>query len=453
MHEVIAAITTAPWSSTPLPPSANVDLDRVGRAARRRPCAQTARAPRRRSLGAAGSDAGNDSSFGLVDAVLHRLDVVVQRLAEHRLGRLQRHAVLRALRAGERRLDGRQVELERLGERRLDRRVVPEAVLLGVGLDQRDLVVLAAGEAQVAQRLVVDREDRAGRAVLGAHVADGGAVGQRHGADARAVELDELADDAVLAQHLGDREDEVGGGRAVGQFAGELEADDAGDEHADRLAEHRGLGLDAADAPAEHAEAVDHRGVRVGADERVGVGQAVAGEHDAGEVLDVDLVHDAGARRHDLELVERGLAPAQELVALEVALVLEFDVALERVGRAEQVGDDRVVDDQLGRRQRVDLGRVAAELDDGLAHRGEVDDGGHAGEVLHDDAGGGELDLGVRLGVGRQLASASIWAAVTFAPSSVRSRFSSSTFRLNGSRSAPSTAARREDVVALARRR
>ena len=72
----------------------------------------------------------------------------------------------------------------------------------------------------------------------------------------------------------------------------------------------------------------------------------------------------------------------------------------ERVGRAEQVGDDRVVDDELGRRQRVDLGGVAAEVDDRLAHRGQVDDGGHAGEVLHDDAGGRELDLGVGLGVG-----------------------------------------------------
>ena len=281
---------------------------------------------------------------------------------------------------------------------------MPEAVLLGVGLDQRDLVVLAAGELQVAQRLVVDREDRARRAVLRAHVADGGAVGERHGADARPVELDELADDAVLAQHLGDREDEVGGGGAVGQLAVELEADDAGDEHADGLAEHRGLGLDAADAPAQHAEAVDHGGVRVGADEGVGVGDTVAAEHDARQVLDVDLVDDAGAGRDDLELVERALAPAQELVALDVALVLELDVAGEGVRRAEQVGDDRVVDHEFGRRQRVDLRGVAAEVDDGLAHGGEVDDGRHAGEVLHHDARGRELDLGVGLGVGPPVA-------------------------------------------------
>ena len=61
------------------------------------------------------------------------------------------------------------------------------------------------------------------------------------------------------------------------------------------------------------------------------------------------------------KLVERALAPAQELVALAVALELELGVAGERVGRAEHVGDDRMVDDQLGRDQRVDLAGIAAE--------------------------------------------------------------------------------------------
>ena len=95
-----------------------------------------------------------------------------------------------------------------------------------------------------------------------------------------------------------------------------------------RLAEHRGLGLDAADAPAQHGEAVDHGGVAVGADQRVGIGDrllaVLRGPDDLRQVLEVDLVADAGARRHDAEIVERHLAPAQELVALEVALVLEL---------------------------------------------------------------------------------------------------------------------------------
>jgi hypothetical protein len=68
--------------------------------------------------------------------------------------------------------------------------------------------------------------------------------------------------------------------------------------------------------------------------------------------------------------------------------------------RGEVVGDHRVVDDELGRRERVDLRRVAAEVLHRLAHGGEVDDAGHAGEVLHDHAGRRELDLLAGLGGG-----------------------------------------------------
>ena len=63
---------------------------------------------------------------------------------------------------------------------------------------------------------MIDGEEADGRAVLGGHVGDGGAIGQRQRGDSSAVELDELADDALLAQHLGDGEDEVGGGAAFG---------------------------------------------------------------------------------------------------------------------------------------------------------------------------------------------------------------------------------------------
>jgi hypothetical protein len=150
----------------------------------------------------------------------------------------------------------------------------PQALRLRIGLDQRDLLGRAAGQLEVAERLLVDREDAAGAAELRRHVGDGGAVGERQVGEAVAEELDELVDDALLAQHLGDREHEVGRGRAGRAAAGELEADDVRDQHRDRLAEHRGLGLDAADAPAEHAEAVDHGRVRVGADQRVGIGAA-----------------------------------------------------------------------------------------------------------------------------------------------------------------------------------
>jgi hypothetical protein len=205
------------------------------------------------------------------------------------------------------------------------------------------------------------------------------------------------ADHAVLAQHVGGGQHEVGGGDAFLQLAGELEADDFGDQHRDRLAEHRGFGLDAAHAPAQHAQAVDHGGVAVGADAGVGIGTScrpgLAGPHRLREVFEVDLVADAGARGHGVEVVERLGAPLEEVVALAVALVFDLDVLFERLGVAEFVDHDRVVDDQVDGHQRVDLAGVAAQLGDRVAHRGKVDHAGHAGEVLQQHARRAVLDL------------------------------------------------------------
>ena len=172
-------------------------------------------------------------------------------------------------------------------------------------------------------------------------------------------------------------------------------AGDARKQHRDRLPEHHRLGLDPADAPAEHAEPVDHRRVRVGADDGVGIQQPFALEHDAREELEVDLMDDPGVRRHDLEAVERLLAPAQERVALGVALELPLGVEPERVARPEAVDLHRMVDHELDRDLRIDAAGVAPELGDRVAQAGEVDHRGHAGQVLQQDTGGREGDLAV----------------------------------------------------------
>ena len=187
---------------------------------------------------------------------------------------------------------------------------VEESLLLEVGLDQADLLLRAAGEAQVAQRLVVDREDAAGRAVLGRHVGDRGAIGEREIVQAGAKEFDELADDAFLAQHLGHGEHEVGRGRAF-----------AATGAVSRTPTTCGISMDtgwpsiaaSASIPPtpqpEHAQAVDHGGVRVGADQRVGIGQRLArfavraDEHDSRQIFEVDLVNDAGVRRHEAKFL------------------------------------------------------------------------------------------------------------------------------------------------------
>ena len=133
------------------------------------------------------------------------------------------------------------------------------------------------------------------------------ASGERR--EAVAEVLDELPDDAGLAQHLGHGQHEVGRGRAFGQRAREPEADDLRHEHRQRLAEHRRLGLDPADAPAEHAEPVDHRRVRVGADERVRERHAVARLDDAREELEVHLVADARVRAGRPAKLSNALCP------------------------------------------------------------------------------------------------------------------------------------------------
>ena len=83
---------------------------------------------------------------------------------------------------------------------------------------------------------------------------------------------------------------------------------------------------------------------------------------------------DPGPGRHDAQVAERGLRPAQQLVALAVALVLALDVDRERAGAAPGVDLDRVVDHEVGGHERVDLRRVAAEVGHRVAHRREVDD-------------------------------------------------------------------------------
>ena len=108
--------------------------------------------------------------------------------------------------------DGAEVELEVLRELGLVVGVVPELLHLRVLLDERELLLAAAGEPQVVDRHGVDGEHRGGRAEFGAHVADGRPVRERHGCHAGAVELDELAHHAVLAEHVGDRQHDVGRG-------------------------------------------------------------------------------------------------------------------------------------------------------------------------------------------------------------------------------------------------
>ena len=125
------------------------------------------------------------------------------------------------------------------------------------------------------------------------------------------------------------------------ELALEVHADHVGGEEVNRLAEHAGLGLDAAHAPADHADAVDHgvccrcrRAYRDSSMNRVRPpscarrGPSTRGSPGARSRF----------RRHDLEGVERLHSPLQELVALFVPLELQLHVEIERVLRGSRSG-------------------------------------------------------------------------------------------------------------------
>ncbi|GIX63876.1 mitochondrial import receptor subunit Tom40 [Babesia caballi] len=236
----------------------------------------------------AGGDAGDDDGavVELVVAALvgegggarGGLDAVAlgvlgrEQLTELLLDGGDQDVVLGALGAGDRRTQGAQVEADHGG-------VLDAAGVADAGVEEFDLLGGAAGLGEVVERQAVDGEEAHGGAVLGGHMLN-----------ALADEFDELADHAGAGAEDGrDGEDDVGGKHVVGGLAHELEADHLRQHHGNGLAEHGGLGLDAADAPAEHAQAVDHGGVGVGPDDGVGVEQAVAVKDGASEELQVYL--------------------------------------------------------------------------------------------------------------------------------------------------------------------
>ncbi len=266
--------------------------------------------------------------------VQRTLEGVLHLALKGRFGVVEGHVILRPLGARDGGNDGAHVQLECGRVDRVVVRAAPEAVLLGVGFHKGDAVFVAARGAHIAQGFGVNWEEATRCAVFWGHVADGGAVRQRQIVEALTVEFYELADNAVGAEHLNNLEHEVGGRRAFDHFAGQLKAHNLGDQHRDRLAQHRGLCFDPANTPAEDGGTIDHGGVRVCANKRVRIGDFFAiligiGPDDLCQILKVYLVTDAGAGGHYAEVLKRVLAPFQKLIALHVPLILAVHIHLE----------------------------------------------------------------------------------------------------------------------------
>jgi hypothetical protein len=321
-----------------------------------------------------------------------------QRFCERRFRLRQRHAVLRPLRARHRRHHPPEIELKLLGEHRVGCRIRAEqALLLRVRLHQPNVLFVAPGETQIRQRFRIYRKKAHRRAVFRRHVGERRAVRQSQIRKPGAVEFHEFSDHAFLAQDLRDRQHQVRCRRAFVQTAVQLEAQHRRNQHREWLPQHGRLGFDSAHAPAKHAQAVDHRRVRVRAHQRVGKCESrsvlLRVENHAREILQVHLVANACIRRHHLEVLKTLLTPAEKSVALHVPLEFHQRVERQRVTRAEAIHLHRVIDYQLGRQQRIDFFRIASELPHRLAHRRKIHHRRHAGEVLQQHARRHERDF------------------------------------------------------------
>jgi hypothetical protein len=182
----------------------------------------------------------------------------------------QGNAILWSFGTGQRGNDGRQIEAH-------DARVVDlarpwnaeQSLGAEIGFEQPAVRFTAARASHVADRFLVDREKAHRRTVFRRHVGQCRAVSHRQRGRTLAKILDKGADHLFAPQQLGHRQHQIGGGDALAQTATEFDADHVGRQKIDRLTEHRRFRLDAADPPADHAKGVDHRGVRVGTDQRV----------------------------------------------------------------------------------------------------------------------------------------------------------------------------------------
>ena len=160
--------------------------------------------------------------------------------------------------------------------------------------------------------------------------------GSARGARAFAEEFDKLAHHLVLAQDLRHGEHQVGGGHAFAQLAGQLKAHHIGRE------EYTGWPSMAASAsmPPTPQPTTPMPLIMVvwlsvptrcrGSRRRFrrSPGALV---HAARQIFEVDLVHDAKARRHHTKGVKGLHAPFHELVALAVALESELHVQVQRI--------------------------------------------------------------------------------------------------------------------------
>jgi hypothetical protein len=117
--------------------------------------------------------------------------------------------------------------------------------------------------------------------------------------------------------------------------------------------------------------------VGISSNNGVVVEKTILGEYNSGKVLQVDLMHNTGARRDNLEVVESTGAPLEELESLSVPVELDDFVLLGSVGGSVDISLDGVINDEIDRAEGVNFGGISSESLHGVTHGSEINNGWH----------------------------------------------------------------------------
>ena len=344
----------------------------------------------------AGGD-GGDGDVAMLERPLHARHLRRHRLARAKrgeglaepLGRARyRHEALRPRGARKAGLHVAKIEFQHALEGRLG--VTPHALRLRVTLDEVDLCGIAPGLAQIGERLPIDRKESHGGAIFGGHVGDGGPIRQGEAVEGGTAEFHHGRQHIRAAQEFRQRQNNVRAHDANAGRADKAASHDARGRQSHGLPEYGGRRFDPPDAPAEDAEPVHHGRMAVHAHETVWIGQTapvlLIADHDLGEALDVDLVHDAVARGHDAEIAELRHGPAHDAEALAIAFEFGAQVARQGVSGSGEIRTHRMIDHQIGRHDRIDPAGIATTRHHGVAHGGKIHQQRHARRIRHQHA-------------------------------------------------------------------
>ena len=112
--------------------------------------------------------------------------------------------------------------------------------------------------------------------------------------------------------------------------------------------------------------------MRIGADQRVRVVDAVFRQQARREELEIDLVQDAEARRDQADAVVGLRRPFDEAEALEVALDFELHVLAQRIRGAVVIYGKRVIERHVDRHLGLHQPRRAPGAPHRVAQRREI---------------------------------------------------------------------------------